>query len=114
MNPMFGAAAMSVSSFIVVTNALRINLFKIYDPSKDKKKKSQAVESSDSLTKVLKVKGMMCGHCEARVKDALLKLDEVKSAEADYKNGTVYITLNSACDDEKLKEAIINAGYKVK
>lgn len=114
MNPMFGAAAMSVSSFIVVTNALRINLFKIYDPSKDKKKKSQAEESSDSLTKVLKVKGMMCGHCEARVKDALLKLDEVKSAEADYKSGTVYITLNSACDDEKLKEAIINAGYKVK
>ena len=114
MNPMFGAAAMSVSSFIVVTNALRINLFKIYDPSKDKKKKSQAEESSDSLTKVLKVKGMMCGHCEARVKDALLKLDEVKSAEADYKNGTVYITLHSVCDDEKLKEAIINAGYKVK
>ena len=114
MNPMFGAAAMSVSSFIVVTNALRINLFKIYDPSKDKKKKSQAVESSDSLTKVLKVKGMMCGHCEARVKDALLKLDEVKSAEADYKSGTVYITLRSACDDEKLKETIINAGYKVK
>ena len=66
------------------------------------------------MEKTMKIKGMMCGHCEARVKDALLKLDEVKSAEADYKSGAVYITLNSACDDEKLKEAIINAGYKVK
>ncbi len=114
MNPMFGAAAMSVSSFIVVTNALRINLFRIYDPSEDKKKKSQTEEISDGLTMVFKVKGMMCGHCEARVKSALEQLDEVKSAEADYKNGTVYITLHSVCDDEKLKEAITNAGYKVK
>ena len=113
MNPMFGAAAMSLSSFCVVSNALRLNFLKIYDTSKDKKKKSQTAGGADGLTVSLKVSGMMCGHCEARVKDALEELPEVKSAEADYKTGTVFINLKSECDEKKLKKVISEQGYKV-
>ena len=113
MNPMFGAAAMSLSSFCVVTNALRLNFVNIYSTSKDKKKKKKAADMTDSLQITLKVKGMMCSHCESRVKKALEELSEVQSAEPDFKTGTVFITLKKQCDSHVLKKAITEAGYKV-
>ncbi len=113
MNPMFGAAAMSISSFCVVTNALRLSFIDIYSGKNDKKKKSQTYLKNKGLTLTFKVKGMMCAHCEARVKGALESLSEVRSAEADHKTGTVFISLNSECEKEKLKKVITEQGYKV-
>ncbi len=113
MNPMFGASAMSLSSFCVVTNALRLNFVNIYSTSKDKKKKKKAADTNDSLQLTLKVKGMMCSHCESRVKNALEELSEVQSAEPDFKTGNVYVTLKTQCDNSVLKKAITEAGYKV-
>ncbi len=111
LNPMFGAAAMSLSSFCVVTNALRLNWCKIYDTRRDKRRKAE-VKSAENVT-VLKIKGMMCGHCEMRVKNALLSLPEVESAEVSHKDGTAAVTLKKPADYDKLKAVVEAEGYKV-
>ena len=115
LNPMFGAAAMSLSSFCVVTNALRLNWFKMYDASKDKKIKSKAkeIEEEKTMTKTMKIEGMMCGHCEARVKKTLEALDAVAEAEVSHENGTAVVTLNSEVADDVLKNAVEEQDYKV-
>ena len=115
LNPMFGAAAMSLSSFCVVTNALRLNWFKMYDASKDKKIKSKVkeIEEEKTMTKTMKIEGMMCGHCEARVKKVLEALAEVDSAEVSHEAGTAVVTLNSDVQDEVLKKTVEDQDYKI-
>lgn len=110
LNPMFGAAAMSLSSFLVVTNALRLNLTRIYDPRRDKKIKSK---EKKQMEKVLKIEGMMCSHCEANVKKALEALDGVESAECDHKSGTAVLQLSADVGDDVLKKTVEDKGYKV-
>ena len=106
LNPMFGAAAMSLSSFCVVSNALRLNWFKMYDPSKDRKIKIKKTNKEDkTMTKTIKIEGMMCGHCEATVKKALEALSQVDSAEVSHEAGTAVVTLNSDVSDDVLKKA---------
>ena len=121
LNPMFGAAAMSLSSFCVVTNALRLNLVNINSPKHDRKirKKMKATEVPSDVAigeneLLIKVEGMMCEHCEKRVKDCLEALDEIDIAVSDYKAGTVKLTLNSNIDPKKIKKAVTSAGYKMK
>ena len=121
LNPMFGAAAMSLSSFCVVTNALRLNLVNINSPKHDrkirKKMKVTEVPSDEAVSEnemLIKVEGMMCEHCEKRVKDCLEALDEIDIAVSDYKSGTVKLTLNSSIDLKKIRKAVISAGYKMK
>ena len=115
LNPMFGAAAMSLSSFCVVTNALRLNLCKLYDGGRDHKakgrKKCQTQE--DSLEKTIHVKGMMCGHCENAVKTALEKLEGVASAEADHEKGIAQVVLKKEVPNAILKKAVEDEGYQV-
>ena len=111
LNPMFGAAAMSLSSFCVVTNALRLNLFDLRDSRKDKKIKQKAEENS--MTKTMKIEGMMCGHCEARVKKALEALPEVTEAAVSHESGTAVVTLNAPVEDKALKKAVEDQDYKV-
>lgn len=116
LNPMFGAAAMSLSSFCVVTNALRLNFFKLYDPKRDnktKKKIKNIEEETKKMEKTLKVNGMMCGHCEMHVKKALERIDGVKTATASHVNGTVVVTLEKAVSDEVLCQAVTDEGYEV-
>ncbi len=116
LNPMFGAAAMGLSSFCVVTNALRLNMFNPYDASRDKKQSAHVkteVNSDSSTEKTIKIKGMMCEHCEARVKKALEELNAVKSAEVSHKSGTAVAELCSDISDTELKQAVEDAGYKV-
>ena len=110
MNPMFGAAAMSLSSFCVVTNALRLNLVKLKEIKTDNKPK---IKEETQMTKTLKIEGMMCPHCEARVKSALEALAEVGSAEVSHEKGTAVVTLNSNVSDDKLKETVEAQGYSV-
>ncbi len=107
LNPMFGAAAMSLSSFCVVTNALRLNFFKI-KPVKSKQKREKT-----KMQKVIKIEGMMCPHCEARVKSLLEGLPEVDSAEVSHKTGTAVITLNAEIADSAVAKLIEANGYKV-
>ncbi len=121
LNPMFGAAAMSLSSFCVVTNALRLNLFKLHSPKRDKKIKHPVVlaalpaeKENFGMTKVMKVEGMMCPHCEMTVKKALEALPQVDSAVASHTDGTATVTLNDDVDDVVLKKAIEDQGYTVK
>ncbi len=121
LNPMFGAAAMSLSSFCVVTNALRLNLCRVYDPKHDRKatpdrknKTDKPNESEEkSMTKTMNIEGMMCGHCEARVKKALEALDAVSEAAVSHESGTAVVTLSSDISDEKLKETVEAEDYKV-
>ena len=116
MNPMFGAAAMSLSSFCVVSNALRLNFFKLYSTKRDKKrvqKRRKEADGTETLHRTIKVKGMMCEHCEARVKKALESLPQVESAEADHKAGTVDVVLKTAVDNKILKQTIEHEDYKV-
>ena len=113
LSPVFGAAAMSLSSFCVVSNALRLNLFKLRDASKDKKIKVKHKEEETTMTKTLNVEGMMCSHCEAHVKKALEALPEVEQATASHKDGTAVVTLKAAVADAALKKAVENEGYTV-
>ena len=113
LNPMFGAAAMSLSSFCVVTNALRLNLFSVHNAEKDKKIKSKKKVEDKKMEKTLTIEGMMCGHCEARVKKALEALPGVKEAVVSHEAGTAVVTLESAVSDEALKEAVEAQDYKV-
>ena len=121
LNPMFGAAAMSLSSFCVVTNALRLNLCRVYDPKHDRKatpdRKNKTDKPNESeekpMTKTMNIEGMMCGHCEARVKKALEALDAVSEAAVSHESGTAVVTLSSDISDEKLKETVEAEDYKV-
>lgn len=131
LNPMFGAAAMSLSSFCVVTNALRLNFVKVYSTKRDKKKNHkknqnqqelQIVVNTDvmaekqevnDMEKVIEIKGMMCGHCEAHVKKALEALEGVASAEASHEKGSAVVQLSGSVDDAALKMAVEEEGYEV-
>lgn len=114
LNPMFGAAAMSLSSFCVVTNALRLNLFDIRSTRKDKKiKKDHKEKENKTMTKTMKIEGMMCGHCEARVKKALEAVAGVSEAVVSHENGTAVVTLSEAVSDDVLKKAVEDQDYKV-
>ena len=115
LNPMFGAAAMSLSSFCVVSNALRLNLFNLRDGRRDRKmnhKKHKTMEES-TMEKTMKIEGMMCGHCEARVKKALEALPQVESAQVSHETGSAVVTLNAGTPDSVLKEAVEAQDYKV-
>ena len=117
LNPMFGAAAMSLSSFCVVSNALRLNFFDIRRSDRDKKIKTKIhnnkEKESNMMEKTLKVEGMMCPHCEAAVKKALEAIDGVSVAEADHVKGTATVTLTKDVPTEVLKKAIEDKDYKV-
>ncbi len=116
LNPMFGAAAMSLSSFCVVSNALRLNLFNLRDARKDKPIQARHTKHSEEVTtmeKTMKIEGMMCGHCEARVKKALEALPEVSAANVSHESGTAVVTLSAQLADEALKKAVEDQDYKV-
>lgn len=113
LNPMFGAAAMSLSSFCVVTNALRLNLFRVYDARKDRKKRRKEKMEEKTMKKTMKIEGMMCGHCEARVKKCLEALPEVSEAEVSHEAGTAVVTLSAEVSDDTLKAAVEAQDYKV-
>ena len=121
MNPMWGAAAMSLSSFTVCMNALRLNLFNVHDASHDKKSKHPAsleelnnIETEEKkMTKTLNVEGMMCEHCEARVKKALEAIEGVENAVADHNANTAVVTLNAEVSDDVLRKAVEDQDYKV-
>ncbi len=112
LNPMFGAAAMSLSSFCVVTNALRINFFKA-EPKVIEQTNSNIEKEVSTMEKTMKIKGMMCPHCEAAVKKCLEALQEVDEAVVSHESGTAQIKLNAEISDEKLKSVVEEAGYKV-
>ena len=135
LNPMFGAAAMSLSSFCVVSNALRLNFCRLHDASHDRKRKNiiegcliEKKETPDefsgasdgqgkeekTMTKTMKIEGMMCGHCEKRVKKVLEAIDGVESAEVSYEAGTAVVTLSSDVADDVLKKAVEDQDYTVK
>ncbi len=131
LNPMFGAAAMSLSSFCVVSNALRLNLFKLHDSRHDHRRRPgpapkagtpavstaahRAVISKEepTMTKTLKIEGMMCGHCEARVKKALEAIPQVESAQVSHESGTAVVTLGAEVEDSALKAAVEAQDYPV-
>ena len=124
LNPMFGAAAMSLSSFCVVTNALRLNFFKMHDASKDKKIKNSVVleniqvqnttkQEEITMKKTMKIEGMMCGHCEATVKKALESIDGVTEAVVSHESGTAVVSMTTEISDEVLTQTIEDKDYKV-
>ena len=112
LNPMFGAAAMSLSSFCVVTNALRLNLCKLYDGSHDRKRSHKARNGQNDMVKTIHIEGMMCHHCEAAVQKALEAVDGVTSAQADHEKGTAVVILSKKVDAAALKKAVKTEGYK--
>ena len=118
LNPMFGAAAMSLSSFCVVSNALRLNLFKMYDASKDKKlkakkEKKRSKKEDKTMKKIMHIEGMMCGHCEVAVKKALEALPQVDEAVVSHEAGTAELTLNAEIADDVLKKTVEDKDYTV-
>lgn len=115
MSPVFGAAAMSISSFTVCMNALRLNLVKLYTgkPSKTVSEEITNVTEDKGMTKTMKIEGMMCGHCEASVKKALEAVEGVQTAEVSHKEGTAVVTLSGAVEDDVLKKAVEDKDYKV-
>ena len=113
LNPMFGAAAMSLSSFCVVTNALRLNLVNIRNAQKDKKIQARGRKEENAMKKTLKIEGMMCGHCEARVKKCLEELPQVDEAIVSHEKGTAELILNAEIADDTLKQTVEAQGYKV-
>ena len=118
LNPMFGAAAMSLSSFCVVSNALRLNLFKMYDASKDKKlkakkEKKRSKKEDKTMKKIMHIEGPMCGHCEAAVKKALEALPQVDEAVVSHEAGTAELTLNAEIADDVLKKTVEDKDYTV-
>ncbi len=114
LNPMFGAAAMSLSSFCVVSNALRLNLVNIRSSKRDRKIKRKNIEKEiKTMEKTIKIEGMMCSHCEAHVKNALEALEGVESAVASHEKGTAVVTMSSEVSDAVLKETVEAQGYKV-
>ena len=129
LNPMFGAAAMSLSSFCVVSNALRLNLLKVHDPLRDRKiknifsvdkaegindnEKQNDTREENNMTKTMKINGMMCGHCEARVKKTLEALEQVTEAVVSHEAGTAVVTLNAEISDDELKKVIEDQDYEV-
>ncbi len=119
LNPMFGAAAMSLSSFCVVTNALRLNLFRLHRTDRDRKRPldihpmTTNLQEEEKMEMKLNVKGMMCSHCEATVKKALEAFPAVDEAIADHETGTVVVKLNAPADEAALKKAVTDQGYEV-
>ncbi len=124
MNPMFGAAAMSLSSFCVVTNALRLNFFKMHDPKHDHKTKRETIDlelinqmqnekENGTMTKTMNITGMMCAHCEARVKKALEAVPGVAGADVSHEKGTAVVTLAADVADAALKKAVEDQDYAV-
>ena len=121
LDPMFGAAAMSLSSFCVVTNALRLNLFKMYDGKRDRRKKHPVELPQEPVTvaepafteKTVRITGMMCEHCEAAVKGALEKVPGVREAAASHEAGTARVILTDEVSDEALTQAVEAIGYIV-
>ena len=118
LNPMFGAAAMSLSSFCVVTNALRLNLFDLHDARRDHKRASHLkevpeIKEETTMKKTISIEGMMCTHCEATVKKALEALPEVTEAVVSHTAGTAVVTLSAPVDDAALKAAVEAKDYTV-
>ncbi len=112
LNPMFGAVAMSLSSFCVVTNALRLNFFNMHKASKDKKIQSVDAAVEDSVTKTLEIQGMMCGHCEKMVKRCLEKFPQISEAVVSHEAGTAVVTMSGDVPEDEIRQAIENAGYE--
>ena len=113
LNPMFGAAAMSLSSFCVVTNALRLNLFNLHDAGKDKPIRNKKHKEAKTMEKTLHIEGMMCAHCEAHVKKALEAIDGVSAAVVSHEKGTAVVTLTKPVDNDVLRQAVEAQEYKV-
>lgn len=113
LNPMFGAAAMSLSSFCVVTNALRLNFFDISNPKKDRKIKYKLKKDDNAMTKTMKIDGMMCSHCEGRAKQSLEGLAQVSQAEVSHEKGTAVVTLTAEVSNDVLKKTVEDQGYNV-
>ena len=114
LDPMFGAAAMSLSSFCVVTNALRLNFVKVHSPAHDRKIKHHTKHKEEkNMTVTMKIEGMMCGHCEAAVKKALEAVSGVSSAEVSHEKGTAVVSLSAEVSHDVLKKAVEDKDYTV-